>query len=385
MSKTTIKNAVLISNMVSFDHVINNKITKSFQKSENIMYGFLNYDKNYLSMNDLQTGVFKSVIFSYPQRKILSFCPAKSISYQYFREIFPTMNKDIQISSYNDGCIIQLFYDSRLEKWKIASKYYMDGLEIINKDSKKNVYQAFVSCLQKREDELLENIDFIQKLPQTCNYVFSLSNENNENKLYLNSVFQVRCDLPNSIKYVPEFEYKQWDCFQDINIHFPSSHYFESYNDLNEYLKYIHEPVKLVLTNTKTGLRTKVQTDEQIFLKRSNITPNFEKYLFFCLYRIHNDYKIYELYPQYYKEMWNMKILFESMIDNVHQMYVDYFIQKRSLELKEPFKKYLLDIHKHIYLPSLKTGSPIVVKRSMIKTYFSELSPNELTNIFIDL
>tara|TARA_B100000123_G_C25630540_1_gene384266 strand:+ start:78 stop:320 length:243 start_codon:yes stop_codon:yes gene_type:complete len=80
-----------------------------------------------------------------------------------------------------------------------------------------------------------------------------------------------------------------------------------------------------------------------------------------------------------------MKILFESMIDNVHQMYVDYFIQKRSLELKEPFKKYLLDIHKHIYLPSLKSGSPIVVKRSMIKTYFSELSPNELTNIFIDL
>ena len=64
MSKTTINNAVLISNMVSFDHVINNKITKSFQKSENIMYGFLNYDKNYLSMNDLQTGVFKSVIFS---------------------------------------------------------------------------------------------------------------------------------------------------------------------------------------------------------------------------------------------------------------------------------------------------------------------------------
>jgi hypothetical protein len=385
MSKTTINNAVLISNMVSFDHVINNKITKSFQKSENIMYGFLNYDKNYLSMNDLQTGVFKSVIFSYPQRKILSFCPAKSISYQYFREIFPTMNKDIQISSYNDGCIIQLFYDSRIEKWKIATKYYMDGLEVINKDSKKNVYQAFVSCFQKREDELLENIDFIQNLPQTCNYVFSLSNENKENKLYLNSVFQVQCDLPNSIKYVPEFEYKQWDCFQDINIHFSSSHYFESYDDLNEYLKYIHEPVKLVLTNTKTGLRTKVQTDEQIFLKRSSITPNFEKYLFFCLYRIHNDYKIYELYPQYYKEMWNMKILFESMIDNVHQMYVDYFIQKRSLELKEPFKKYLLDIHKHIYLPSLKNRSPVIVKRSMIKTYFSELSPNELTNIFIDL
>ena len=382
MSKTPINNAVLISNMISFDHVINNKITKSFQKSENIMYGFLNYDNDYLSVDDLQTGVFKSVLFSYPQRTVLSFCPAKSISYHYFREIFPTLNEDIQISSYNDGCIIQLFYDSRLEKWKLATKNHVYTLEQIDKNNKKNIYQKFVTCLQEKEDVLLENIDFIQKLPQSCNYVFCLSTEN---KLYLNSVFQIQCALPNSIKYVPEFEYKQWDCFQNINIHFPSSHWFESYNDLNEYLKYIHEPIKYVLTNTKTGLRTKIQTDQHIFLKRSKVTPNFEKYLFFCLYRIHNDYKIYELYPQYYKEMWNMKILFESMIDNVHQMYVDYFIQKRSLELKEPFKKYLLDIHKHIYLPSLKSRYPVIVKRSMIKTYFSELSPNELTNIFIDL
>ena len=63
----------------------NNKITKSFRKSDNSMYGFLNYDKDYLSKNDLQTGLFRSVIFSYPERKVLSFCPAKSISYQYFK------------------------------------------------------------------------------------------------------------------------------------------------------------------------------------------------------------------------------------------------------------------------------------------------------------
>ena len=155
MSKTPINHAVLISNMISFDHVINNKITKSFQKSENIMYGFLNYDNDYLSVDDLQTGVFKSVLFSYPQRTVLSFCPAKSISYHYFREIFPTLNEDIQISSYNDGCIIQLFYDSRLEKWKLATKNHVYTLEQIDKNNKKNIYQKFVTCLQEKEDVLL--------------------------------------------------------------------------------------------------------------------------------------------------------------------------------------------------------------------------------------
>ena len=79
----------LISNMISFDFVINNKITKSFRKSDNSMYGFLNYDKDYLSKNDLQTGLFRSVIFFISRKeRYYLFAPAKSISYHYFNEMF---------------------------------------------------------------------------------------------------------------------------------------------------------------------------------------------------------------------------------------------------------------------------------------------------------
>lgn len=386
MNDNNINNSVLISNMISFDHIINNKISKTFRKSDNIMYGFLNYDKDYLSKDDMQTGLFRSVIFSYPERKVISFCPAKSISYQYFKEIFPSLNKDMQISSFVDGIMVQLFYDARVEKWKLATKYNMDGIEVPSKYYKKNIYQLFMMSLRMYENDSLESVYFIKELPKTCNYVFRLVIKNEQYNLYLNSVFQIHCNLPNAIKYVPEFEYKTWKCFQKLKfVQFPQLHYFESYYDLNEYLEYVHEPVKFIITNTKTGLRTKIESDEQVVFDKSKLVTNFEKYLFFCLHRIHSDYKICEMYPQYYKEMWNMRILFELMIDNVHQSYIDFFIKKKSLELKEPFKKYLLDIHKHIYLPSLKTRQPILIKRKMIKEYFLQLSPNELTNIFINL
>ena len=379
-----INNSVLISNMISFDFVINNKITKSFRKSDNSMYGFLNYDKDYLSKNDLQTGLFRSVIFSYPERKILSFCPAKSISYHYFNEMFPFLTKNIQISSFIDGIMIQLFFDDRIEKWKIASKYNMDGIEIPNKYNKKNIHQLFMLALKMDENDSLKNVYFINELPKTCNYIFRLLIEENQYKLYLNNVFQVRCNLPNSIKYVPEFEYKNWPCLKNLKfIHFPESHIFESYCDLNEYISYVHKPVKFILTNTDTGLRTKIESEEQVLKEKSKLIPNFEKYLFFCLHRIHNDYKICEMYPQYNREMWNMRNLFELMIDNVHQYYIDYFIKKTTYCMNEPFKKYLEDIHKHIYLPSLKIKQPILIKRTIIKDYFLGLSPNELTNLFM--
>ena len=386
MTDNNINNSVLISNMISFDHIINNKVSKSFRKSDNTIYGFLNYDKDYLSKNDMQTGLFRSVIFSYPERKVLSFCPAKSISYEYFREIFPSLTKDMQISNFVDGIMIQLFYDVRLEKWKIASKYNIDGIEVPSRYYKKNIYQLFMNSLKMHENDPLESVYFINELPKSCNYVFRMITKNQQYKLYLNSVFQVGCDLPNAIKYVPEYEYKTWKCFQNLKfLQFPENHYFESYYDLNEYLEYVHEPVKFIITNTKTGLRTKIESDEQILYDKSKLVTNFEKYMFFCLQRIHSDYKICKMYPQYYKEMWNMRILFELMIDNVHQAYIDFFIKKHSLELKEPFKQYLLDIHKHIYLPTLKIRQPILIKRAMIKEYFHQLSPNELTNIFMKL
>lgn len=382
MNNNDIKNSVMISNMISFDHIINNKISKVFRKYYNNMYGFLNYDESYLSLNDTQTGLYRSIIFSYPERKILSFCPSKSISYSYYRTLFPLMDSDNYITEHIDGELIQLFYDSRQESWLLANKY---NLGFYEKFKKKTINQYFSKSLGYHEKEELKNLPFLKDLNKNCNYVFILSFDGyNENpKLYLTNVFQVQCNLPNTIKFIPEFEYQSWPEINNIKeLYFPKKQTFESYYDLDEYLRYLHKPHKIVLINNKTGLRCNIQNNENLFVIRAKEIDSFQKYLFFCLNRIHKDYKVCDTYPHYARDMYAMKNIYEFMIDNIHQTYVDYFIQKKTIELNEPFKKYLIDIHKTYYIPTIKDIVPNLITRKIVKDYFNKLSPFELHKLF---
>uniref|UniRef100_A0A6C0FB25 Uncharacterized protein n=1 Tax=viral metagenome TaxID=1070528 RepID=A0A6C0FB25_9ZZZZ len=382
MNNNDIKNSVMISNMISFDHIINNKISKVFRKYCNNMYGFLNYDENYLSLNDTQTGLYRSIIFSYPERKILSFCPSKSISYSYYRTLFPLMDSDNYVSQHIDGELIQLFYDSRQESWLLANKYDFGFYE---KSKKKPIIQSFLKSLGYHEKDELNSLPFLKDLNKVCNYVFILSFDSytKNPKLYLTNVFQVQCNLPNTIKFIPEFEYQSWPEINNIKeLYFPKKQTFESYYDLDEYLRYLHKPHKIVLINNKTGLRCNIQNNENLFVIRAKEIDSFQKYLFFCLNRIHKDYKICDIYPHYARDMYAMKNIYEFMVDNIHQTYVDYFIQKKTIELNEPFKKYLIDIHKTYYIPTIKDIVPNLITRKIVKDYFNKLSPFELHKLF---
>tara|TARA_B100000424_G_scaffold104122_1_gene78414 strand:- start:8201 stop:9370 length:1170 start_codon:yes stop_codon:yes gene_type:complete len=383
-----INNSVMISNMISFDHIINNKISKVFRKYGNNMYGFLNYDKDYLSLNDTQTGLYRSIIFSYPERKVLSFCPSKSITYSYFKILFPILDTDNHISEHIDGEIISLFYDSRQESWLLANQYNLSFYEKSKKNKNKTILQHFFQSVGYHENSILNELPFLKDLKKTCNYVFILNFDNytKNPKLYLTNIFQVQCNLPNTVKFVPEFEYKSWPEINKIpKLHFPKTHIFESYYDLDEFLRYLHKPVKIVIINNKTGLRTYAENNEQLFITRANELESFIKYLFFCLNRIYNDYKICEMYPHYARKMYTMKNVYEFMIDNVHQTYIDYYIGKKTIELNEPFKKYLIDIHKTYYVPTINSLQPTLITRKIVKDYFNKINPFELLNLFESL
>lgn len=380
-----INNSVMISNMISFDHIMNNKISKVFRKHGNNMYGFLNYDENYLSLNDTQTGLYRSIIFSYPERKVLSFSPSKSISYSYYRVLFPLMDPDTYITQHIEGELIQLFYDTRQESWLLASKTNLGFYEKSIWNKEKTILQYFVKSLGYHENKQLSDISFLTKLNKFCNYVFiiSLDHYTKEPKLYLTNVFQVHCNLPNTIKFIPEFEYRTWPEFTNVkNLYFPEKNTFESYYDVDEYLRYLHKPHKFVMINNKTGLRCNIENSEYVLFNRVKEIDSFNKYLFFCLNRIHKDYKVCDIYPHYARNMYAMKNIYEFMIDNVHQTYVDYFIMKKTIELNEPFKKYLMDIHKTYYIPTIKDIVPNLITRKIVKDYFNKLSPVELHKLF---
>ena len=173
-----INNSVMISNMISFDHIINNKISKVFRKHGNNMYGFLNYDEDYLSLNDTQTGLYRSIIFSYPERKVLSFCPSKSISYSYYRLLFPILDSDNDISEHIDGELLSLFYDNRQETWLLANKYNLSFYEKPKKNRNKTIVQLFFKSLGYHENTIISELPFLKDFKKTCNYVFILNFDN---------------------------------------------------------------------------------------------------------------------------------------------------------------------------------------------------------------
>ena len=71
MNKNDINGAVLISNMISLDNNPIERLVKYFKKTRTNNYILLKYDKNYLNPNDIYIGLYHSVLFSFPHKRLL--------------------------------------------------------------------------------------------------------------------------------------------------------------------------------------------------------------------------------------------------------------------------------------------------------------------------
>ena len=87
MKKNDMNGSVLISNMISLDNSPIERLIKYFKKTRTNNYILLKYDKNYFNINDIYIGLYHSILFSFPNKRLLSFVPAKMTSYNYFKTI----------------------------------------------------------------------------------------------------------------------------------------------------------------------------------------------------------------------------------------------------------------------------------------------------------
>ena len=90
--------SAIISNMMSMNSCPKNKVNICLQRAEEQIYSIVNYDRQYVNKDDLYLGLYRSVIFSFPSKKLLSYSPSKAISYSYFKTLFPCLNQYIVIT-----------------------------------------------------------------------------------------------------------------------------------------------------------------------------------------------------------------------------------------------------------------------------------------------
>ena len=97
-----------------------------------------------LCYNDEETKLYRMVIYSFPEQRLLGYFPPKSLEYSNFKQYYSNVTSNIVISEYINGDMINLMYDERCHRWHIFSQ--ADNL-------KTNIIDRFKQAFHINENE----------------------------------------------------------------------------------------------------------------------------------------------------------------------------------------------------------------------------------------
>jgi len=370
--------------------------TKTYNKS-NVTYTILNYDNNFICDNDVSNGYYRSLIVSSPENKLLAFSPQKSLKPDTFIEKYSAIDETIFMNEIIEGTMVNLFFDERIQQWEISTRgavggsyfYYRNQYDMDSDKKKQNsFYQMFLEALGAGDNQSLNELSLLQDMPKNYSYSFVLQHPDNhivlpisKCSIYLVSVFELQ--EGNSVKYVSPLEYQYWDSFKNVNnlILFPKQYNYENYEQLKEENCSIQTEftnLGVMITNLETGERTafKNPTYEEVKLLRGN-NPNLQ-YQYLCLRKTGKIQDFLFYFPQYKKIFFRFYQEYENFVNNVHFSYLTYYVQKQSVQISKKYSPHIYKIHHELYLPSLQTEEPIIIKRRVVKEYFDNLEPREM-------
>ena len=396
----------LLPESSSFSHRL---VPSKLRRHLNVMYKIYNYDKTILSRYDTCHDKYRSVVFSYPENKLLSYSPPKSIEYADFVKKYPTIKDDFIATHKIEGISITLFYDPRIQCWQISTKtniggnywYFMDNFSSGETKCKHTTfYDIFLDALcQPRNTSLNDNV-WIRDLPTKYSYSFVLQHPDNiitipitSPLLYLIAIYEI---IDNTAIQVPFSEYSTWSNLQIMSglIDFPKYYDFDSYTKLESYItqEKVNSLCKgFVIWNYSTGERTTLDNTNHIHaIKLMNISPLFH-YQYLCAKYVDK----LECFLDYYSRLpgrndnykYTISFLedfYRYFIETLHNQYMDIYIhKKRKLsEVSMQYREYIERLHQEWYLPYKKNHSPVKITKAIVKEYMGSLEPRELLFMF---
>jgi hypothetical protein len=331
-------------------------------------YSILNYDKDFLCFNDTESSIYRSVICSYPEKQVLCFSPTKSVPYNSFIQSDKTC-----ISEIVEGIMVNLFFDTRIQSWEIATKSAV-GCKYGQKynNNELTIYDMFIKALAGNSEKTLNDNPIISMLPKWCSFSFVISMQA-EPQLTLVAVYNIQ---KLNILMLPSSLYKNWKVFEDVQdiILFPKEY---NHIDKNTTKK------GYMLVNYETGQRSKwINPDYIIKKKLSKIKPATQ-YLYLCLRRVSKVYDYLTYFSKQKRDFLLLEKQYEDYIDKVHQYYLEHFVKKNINwdDIPEKFKNTIYKIHYTIFLKGLSQNMHIVITKNIIKDWLNKKNPNEVATI----
>lgn len=403
-----------------------NNITEKIYSTNYEDYVILNQQNNeWEDPSGNKEEIYHSVILENPSRRLLSFAPPRNKEFLeindfllFSKENFTYLNNlskkdDIYINEFVEGTFIHLFYDSRISCWEIATKRAIGGkysyFHIPGKDNisyREMIMEAFRESI----DTTLNALPFLEFLSKQYSYSFVLQHPSNHivipihtPKMYLVSVYKINSE-ENTATFISPLEYQKWSEFDNLKdgiIYFPKQYTIdnnitnntdlisECVNLIQTYAS-IHTPytqMGLMFTNLNTGKRCSVINPnyEEMCTIRGNYTNIQYQYL--CLRRMNKVMNFLKYFPQYNTLFYEYKTQYEKLIDNIHQSYISYYIQKSGKFISKKYFSIIYAIHHSIFIPSVKNSlqsgisNKIIIKRSVIKDYLNQLDPGKILHI----
>jgi hypothetical protein len=342
-----------------------------------------------------------------------------------FHEKNPQLDAEtILVREFIDGIMVNLFYDKRVERWELSTRYKVGGdyYPQKNMDKKRTLTALFLDALCGDSRKPLDENPIIQNLHERFSYTFVLkvTEEETRPQIYLVAVFMIlhlctfetplqgqvssvkgvtecafkmRNGVNHYVKYVSPIDYEKWRIFVNVNgvIQFPKMiENFGAYADLEAEMEniqhdYFRDGIGYMVTNHKTGEQTKYLYENYTAdMERKRQQPNLE-YQYFYFRRIsrltNNSCWIFEI-PQNRKPLLKIHLSFEEFIRNVHTSYMDKYVYKKREGMLPKYEKYVNIIHKRYYLCSHGSGGggggKKKITRDLVRGFFDEMEPKEL-------
>lgn len=351
--------------------IINKNVSKAMVYFDKYQYYVFCYDKDMLCYNDNEIKLYRAVIYSHPEQKLLGYFPPKSLNYSQFKCYYPNITSNIQVSEYIRGEMINLFYDSRCDKWRIVTQSNV---------SKTNILSKFMSTFHINQDNCSPILDY---LPRDKTYTFILKNtfmkniNDDDNRFYLISVYEIDTNI---VKYIPNIDYENWSILRDIEgiIYFPKKYDIESHADLND----IPEEIDgFVVKDIYTGATTKIINGNTIIKESMSKIDPYYTFEYLCLRRIDKLYEYNRIYHKTRNIRYAIHLEYERLLTMVHQHYMNVHIFKKNVLIPDKYKQYVNLLHTRVYIPSIKKGNKSKITRNCVKEYLNTLNPSELLHL----
>jgi len=355
-----------------------------------------------------QCDKYRSVVYS-GDGDLVSFSPPRGLSFDKFRDKNPILNDEYVINECVEGTMMNLFYDSKIGSWELATKgaiggnyhFYRTQYPHADADSNKTPQLSFRQMFMDvfRANDLnadLNSLAFLQYFSKEYSYTFVIQHPANhivqqiEHPLaYLVAVYHI-CD--NRAVYIPSSIYEEWNCFLDIRgmLEFP-----EKVGEFDVYVEYdficntfceknSHPSMGWMITHMKTGDRCHIENPKYTELRelRGN-NPNL-LFQFLHLNRINKVADFIFFFPQYRGIFCKFQEQYSAYVTNLHESYVSYYVKKENIRISKKYFANIYKMHHTIYLPSLAlretdgSRGKTIMRKSVVRDYVKNMDPKSL-------